>query len=51
MLVALMLVPVIGANINGAKRWLKLGITIQPSEFLKPAFAICLAWILVEIAR
>jgi len=46
MLVALMLVPVIGANINGAKRWLKLGITIQPSEFLKPAFAICLAWVL-----
>lgn len=46
MLVALMLVPVVGSNINGAKRWIKLGISIQPSEFLKPAFAICLAWVL-----
>jgi cell division protein FtsW len=46
MLVMLMLVPVIGAEVNGAKRWLKLGLTIQPSEFLKPAFAIGIAWIL-----
>ncbi len=46
MLVALMLVPVVGTSINGAKRWLNLGISLQPSEFLKPAFAIGLAWIL-----
>ena len=46
MLVALMLVPVIGTSVNGAKRWLNLGISLQPSEFLKPAFAIILAWIL-----
>lgn len=46
MLVALMLVPVIGTSVNGAKRWLNLGISLQPSEFLKPAFAIGLAWIL-----
>ena len=31
---------------NGAKRWINLGIKFQPSEFLKPAFAITLAWIL-----
>ncbi|MGE8142003.1 FtsW/RodA/SpoVE family cell cycle protein [Novosphingobium sp. NPDC080210] len=46
MLVALMLVPVVGTSVNGARRWLNLGMSLQPSEFLKPAFAICMAWIL-----
>ena len=47
MLVALMLVPVIGTNVNGAKRWLGVGAaSLQPSEFMKPAFAILLAWII-----
>ena len=46
MLVLLVLVPLVGSEVNGAKRWLKLGLTIQPSEFLKPAFASGLAWIL-----
>ena len=46
MLVALVLVPIIGSEVNGARRWLNLGISLQPSEFLKPAFAIGLAWIL-----
>jgi cell division protein FtsW len=46
MLVALMLVPVIGSEVNGARRWLNIGVSLQPSEFLKPAFAIMLAWIL-----
>ena len=46
MLVGLMLVPVIGSEVNGARRWLNLGVSLQPSEFLKPAFAIALAWIL-----
>ncbi|HNJ47827.1 MAG TPA: FtsW/RodA/SpoVE family cell cycle protein [Novosphingobium sp.] len=46
MLVALMLVPVIGSARNGAQRWLDLGMSLQPSEFLKPAFAIGIAWIL-----
>lgn len=45
MLFALMLVPVLGQEVNGAKRWIHLGVSIQPSEFLKPAFAIMLAWI------
>ncbi len=51
MLVALMLVPVIGSEVNGARRWLNLGVSLQPSEFLKPAFAIGLAWILSWRAR
>lgn len=46
MLVGLMLVPVMGFSVNGARRWLNLGMSLQPSEFLKPAFAIILAWIL-----
>lgn len=51
MLVALMLVPVVGTTVNGARRWLNLGVSLQPSEFLKPAFAITLAWILSWRAR
>ncbi len=43
---ALVLVPFLGAEVNGAKRWLHVGLSFQPSEFLKPAFAITLAWIL-----
>jgi cell division protein FtsW len=46
LLVALMLVPLIGYQVNGARRWIDLGISFQPSEFLKPAYAITLAWII-----
>jgi len=46
MLFFLLLVPIIGGEVNGAKRWINLGIAgFQPSEFLKPGFAILLAWI------
>ncbi len=46
MLFFLMLVPIVGGEVNGAKRWINLGIAgFQPSEFLKPGFAILLAWI------
>lgn len=46
MLIGLFLVPLIGTNVNGARRWLNLGASLQPSEFLKPAYAIGMAWIL-----
>lgn len=46
MLAALVLVPIVGSEVNGARRWLWLGLSLQPSEFLKPAFAIGLAWVL-----
>lgn len=42
----MMLVPLVGHEVNGAKRWIDLGFRFQPSEFLKPGFAIALAWIL-----
>lgn len=40
----------IGVEIKGARRWLSLpGLgSIQPSEFLKPCFAVVAAWLIAE---
>jgi cell division protein FtsW len=44
--------PYFGAEIKGARRWLILfGVNIQPSEFLKPAFVILVAWLFGESAK
>src|SRR5207302_6257300 len=41
-----------GAEVKGARRWLSLfGVSLQPSEFLKPAFVILIAWLFGESAR
>jgi cell division protein FtsW len=38
-----------GVEVKGAKRWISLaGNTIQPSEFVKPAFAVIGAWLFAE---
>jgi cell division protein FtsW len=38
-----------GADIKGATRWITLaGITVQPSEFVKPCLAVVAAWMLAE---
>jgi cell division protein FtsW len=43
---------VVGVEIKGARRWISLpGMTIQPSEFLKPCFAIVTAWLLSEAKK
>ena len=43
---------VAGAEIKGARRWIALpGMTLQPSEFLKPCFAVAAAWLLAEGRR
>jgi cell division protein FtsW len=43
---------VYGAEVKGARRWLVIaGVNIQPSEFLKPAFVILIAWLFGESAR
>ena len=43
----LMLVPFFGVEVNGAHRWLGVGISqFQPSEFLKPCYVVTLAWLL-----
>jgi cell division protein FtsW len=42
----LILVLVAGTEMNGATRWFSvLGFSLQPSEFLKPCFAISAAWL------
>ncbi|NJC05323.1 cell division protein FtsW [Sphingomonas kaistensis] len=44
---AMFLVPLIGPEVNGARRWIGFGFAqVQPSEFLKPFFIVTLAWIL-----
>lgn len=45
----LALTLVIGFEVNGATRWISLGeVSLQPSEFVKPTFAVVTAWILSE---
>jgi cell division protein FtsW len=45
--VLLAFVPIIGEEVNGARRWIGLGfVQFQPSEFLKPMFVVSLAWLL-----
>ena len=44
--------PYFGAEIKGARRWLViLGVNVQPSEFLKPAFVILIAWLFGESGK
>jgi cell division protein FtsW len=41
-----------GVEIKGARRWIALpGMSLQPSEFLKPCFAVVTAWLISEGAR
>lgn len=41
----------VGQEIKGATRWLHFGgFTVQPSEFVKPAFAVLAAWMFAERA-
>ena len=42
----------LGEEIKGATRWLQFaGLSIQPSEFVKPCFAVTAAWMLAEQRR
>ncbi len=48
-LVLTVLTLVFGPEVHGARRWLYLGgLSLQPSEFLKPSFAILTAWMFSE---
>jgi len=45
--VLLVFVPIIGPEVNGARRWIEIGVgQLQPSEFLKPFFVVAMAWLL-----
>ncbi len=42
----------VGVEIKGARRWIALpGLSVQPSEFLKPCFAVVAAWLISEGRR
>lgn len=45
-LVMMLMLPLVGYENKGAVRWLRFaGMSIQPSEFMKPCFAVVLAWV------
>lgn len=45
--VAMVAVLFIGTEIKGARRWVPFfGFSLQPSEFVKPAFAVVAAWLI-----
>ena len=45
--ILLFLTPLVGQEVNGARRWIGYGFAqFQPSEFLKPMFIVSLAWLL-----
>lgn len=41
----------LGVRVNGAKRWLKLGIQFQPSEIAKIAVIVCLPYMIIKMGR
>lgn len=41
-----------GVEIKGSRRWVSiLGVSVQPSEFMKPAFVVICAWLFSERSR
>ncbi len=48
-LILLVLVLIVGFEVKGAQRWIRLsGFSLQPSEILKPAFVVFIAWLFCE---
>jgi len=51
-LVMMVAVLFMGVEVKGARRWLSIGgLSVQPSEFLKPAFVVICAWLFAEQAK
>lgn len=45
--VAMIMVLFVGIEEKGARRWIRiLGFSLQPSEFIKPAFIVVIAWLI-----
>ena len=45
----MMALPILGHNAKGATRWLEFGgFSLQPSEFMKPALIVLVAWMFAE---
>ena len=52
MICLMLLTFIIGIEVNGSRRWIDVaGFSLQPSEFLKPAFIVLCAWLFTENAR
>ena len=52
MLVLMVAVLFVGVEVKGARRWISFaGLSVQPSEFLKPAFVVLCAWLFAEHKR
>ncbi|HOV05204.1 MAG TPA: putative lipid II flippase FtsW [Kaistiaceae bacterium] len=48
-LLLMALTLVVGVEIKGARRWIDFGVmSLQPSEFAKPAFVVIAAWLFAE---
>jgi len=51
-IVMMALTLVVGVEVKGATRWLRIGpFSVQPSEFVKPGFAVLAAWMFAEARR
>ena len=51
-LAAMVLALFFGVEVKGSRRWISIGsLSVQPSEFMKPAFVIICAWLFSEHAR
>ncbi|MCJ8148587.1 putative lipid II flippase FtsW [Shinella sp. H4-D48] len=49
---AMVLALFFGVEVKGSRRWLAIGsLSVQPSEFMKPAFVVICAWLFSEHAR
>jgi len=51
-LVLMVMALFFGIEVKGSRRWIYLaGVSIQPSEYLKPAFVVICAWLFAENGR
>ena len=51
-LAMLAVVPFVGDEVKGARRWISIaGFSVQPSEFVKPAFVVMIAWFFSQSAK
>lgn len=51
-LVVMVMALFFGMEVKGARRWMDFGpLSVQPSEFMKPAFVVTCAWLFAERSR
>ena len=51
MVLMLLVLSPLGVTVNGAKRWLKLGVQFQPSEIAKIAAIVCISYLIVQMGK